>query len=310
MASDFASDLAFTGVISRVPCANAVATGAQPSACAPTILGSGPSINPASYNSGKAGQLLFPGCRVPVAANGSCSVADTFAVNPVTGARYPGAQIGLFDPASFSGTPYSGIDLYPDGKYFDTEHTQLGPRVGLAWDIFGDGKTALRASFGVFYQRSYSVDAIASNNVGVGPMKVPPVFQAPLFLNTTFDQLSSATAFFGPQAFNAGDKRMPNPTTNNWSLSIQRDIGKGMVLDVAYVGNNAHHQQGLAENLNPIMLCCTHWTGKPARSCGTAEIRSRRGITGADYRSQMDAYTSAHTTAISTASESGSSGRS
>ena len=45
---------------------------------------------------------------------------------------------------------------------------------------------------------------------------------------------------------------MPNPTTNNWSLSIQRDIGKGMVLDVAYVGNNAHHQQGLAENLNPI----------------------------------------------------------
>lgn len=209
-------------------------------------------FNPASYNGANAGQLLFPACRVAVTATGSCSVANTYAVNPVTGKQYAGAYIGLFDPSSYSSTPYSGIDLYPQGKFFDTEHPQLGPRVGLAWDIFGDGKTALRAAFGIFYQRSYSVDVIASNNAGVGPMKVPPVFQAPLFLNTTLDQLSSATAFFGPQAFNAGDKRMPNPTTNNWSLSFQRDIGEGTVLEVGYIGNNAHHGQGLATNLNPV----------------------------------------------------------
>src|SRR5215813_3298002 len=169
-------------------------------------------FNPASYNADKTGQLLFPGCNVPVAATGSCSVANTYAVNPITGKQYPGAFIGLFDPSSYGTTPYSGIDLYPQGKFFDTEHPQLGPRVGLAWDIFGDGKTALRASYGIFYQRAYSVDVIASNNAGVGPMKVPPVFQSPLFLNSTLDQLSSATAFYGPQAFNAGDKRMKNPT--------------------------------------------------------------------------------------------------
>jgi hypothetical protein len=209
-------------------------------------------FNPASYNAAKAGQLLYPGCKVAVAATGSCSVANTYAVNPITGKQYSGAFVGLFDPSSYSGTPYSGIDLYPEGKFFNTEHPQLGPRVGLAWDIFGDGKTALRASFGIFYQRAYSVDTIASNGSGVGPMKVPPIFQAPLFLNTTLDQLSSATAFFGPQAFNAGDRRMKNPTTNNWSLSIQHDIGKGMVLDVGYVGNNFHHGQGLLQNLNPI----------------------------------------------------------
>src|SRR5262245_25111233 len=56
------------------------------------------------------------------------------------------------------------------------------------------------------------------------------------------------------------------------------------------------------------MQCCMRWTARLGRSCGTAEIKSRRGITGADFQSQMDAHTSAHTTAISTASELESSG--
>ena len=45
---------------------------------------------------------------------------------------------------------------------------------------------------------------------------------------------------------------MDNPTTYSWSMELQRDIGFGTVLNVAYVGNVAHHQQGLAYNANPI----------------------------------------------------------
>ena len=88
-------------------------------------------FNGNSYDRTKVGQLLFPACRVAVSPTGSCSVANTYAVNPVTGAQYAGSQIGLFDPKSYSGTsPYSGIDLYKD-KIFNTEPPQVGPPLRL-----------------------------------------------------------------------------------------------------------------------------------------------------------------------------------
>lgn len=210
-------------------------------------------FNGASYSASKVGQLLFPSCKVAVTASTPCSVANSQAINPKTGKTYGGGQVGLFDPASYAAGsfPYSGIDIY-QGKIFDTQHPQYGPRAGFAYDVTGDGKMAIRGGFGIFYQRAYSVDTIASNGAGVGPIKVPPSFQAPQYFNTTFSQLATALAYFGPQGFNGGSTTMPNPTTYNWSLSVQKDLGKGLIIDVAYVGNVAHHQQKLSYNANGI----------------------------------------------------------
>ena len=207
-----------------------------------------------AYNANQVGTLLFPACKVAVSATGSCSAANSYAVNQKTGATYGASQIGLFDPKSYAAGsfPYSGIKLYQGGKYFDTQHPQFGPRIGFAYDPLGSGKMAIRGGFGIFYQRAYSVDTIASNGAGVGPLKVPPQFQAPTYFGTTLESLASATAFFGPQGFNGGSPIMPNPTTYNWSMSVQRDMGHGIVVDVAYVGNTAHHQQKLSYNANGI----------------------------------------------------------
>jgi hypothetical protein len=117
----------------------------------------------------------------------------------------------------------------------------VGPRLGFAWDVLGNGKMALRGGFGIFYERALSVGFESAASVGIGPLEAPPKFQAPTYYNSTFTQLLSAQGFLTPQAVFQGTS-YKNPSTYNWNFGIQRDLGKGMILDIAYVGNSVHHK--------------------------------------------------------------------
>jgi len=214
-------------------------------------------FQPDAYNPAEVGQLLFPAC-----SNGSttgCNAALRVAMNPVTGATYPFPRRSFFDPESYSGLPFSGIVQY-DSKYFNTPPVLLSPRFGFAFDVFGNGQTAVRGGFGVFYTRPYTVDSIGATGAGVGPLAAPPNFQAPVFYNSTFADLRTAQAWFGPQRVVGGGQDYKNPTVYNWSFGIQQQLVPGLILDVAYVGNrslyNFSQGQTDANTLPPGLL----WT--------------------------------------------------
>ena len=209
-------------------------------------------FNASDYSASKAGTLLMPHCSVPLPSSGTCPNVDLNSINPKTGALYPYVDYNHFDPASWTGTPFSGIQTFPNGKIFNTQHPQIGPRIGFAWDVFGDGKTSLRGGFGIFYNRAYSVDTIAASGGTTGPIKVFPNFQSPTYFNQTFASLATAQSFVAPQTFLGGNLNMPDPTVNSWSLGVQRDLGKGLLIEASYVGNNSHHANGTNFNQNGI----------------------------------------------------------
>jgi len=194
-----------------------------------------------AYNPAQTGQLLLP----------ALAGGQKASINPATGKVYSFVQQGTFDPASYSNLPFSGIVPY-NSHFWNNPSLALGPRVGFAWDVFGNGKTALRGGFGIFYGRAFGVDNIGANGPGTGPIAAPPNFVAPLFLYSTITNLQGAQPYFTPQNVYGGPQDYPPPATYDWSIGIQRDLGHRLILDVAYVANVAHHQGGTANDFNAV----------------------------------------------------------
>ncbi|HBY62713.1 MAG TPA: hypothetical protein DEH78_23060 [Solibacterales bacterium] len=66
--------------------------------------------------------------------------------DPVTGEPLPVATIGTFSRAA--GTPYQGMQVF-DERVQETPSIQVAPRVGFAWDVFGNARTAIRGGAGI-----------------------------------------------------------------------------------------------------------------------------------------------------------------
>lgn len=235
-----------------------------------------------AYNTAQAGQPLYP-----TMVNGQKA-----SINPATGAVYPYVLQGTFDPASYSTSPFSGVKNYK-GSFWNTPPITLGPRVGFAYDVFGNGKMAIRGGFGIFYDRAHTVDYIGALGVGTGPLAAPPDFLAPILLNSSFSQMSGSQSLLTPQNIQGGSQDYLPPSTYNWSFGIQQDIGWGLILDVAYVGNSYHHGYNWNwQDLNAVKPFTT-WTPQggtnpkfvdPTSSSGalysTNLIRSMTGFKG------------------------------
>jgi hypothetical protein len=168
-------------------------------------------------------------------------------VHPISGQVYPATLIGAMAPGT--GDPTNGMTLagengYPRGL-IDSYGLLFGPRFGFAFDVFGNGRTAIRGGFGKFYNRPNMSD----NYIRFASQ--PPIVSNPtLFYGTLSGLLDSSGAVF-PQAVNAFNRADRVPNVMNFSFSVQQDIGFNTVVDAGYVGSLGRNLLWL-RNLNPI----------------------------------------------------------
>lgn len=191
-------------------------------------------ITPTQTNGDKVSQFepdQFNPAQAPLLFTPALAGSTRVARNPLTGENFPLVYLGRLVPNSGNFT--NGMTVYDETPQ-QRSPFKLAPRLGFAWDVTGDGKTAIRGGAGTFFDR-YSDDNI------LDLVELPPLLQTYTTNYTTIPELLASPLTATTTSVRRINEFVP-PVVYNWSLGVQRDVGWRLIADVAYVGNAARNQ--------------------------------------------------------------------
>jgi outer membrane receptor protein involved in Fe transport len=221
-------------------------------------------FNPSTYSASAIPRIYVPYCSTGAA---TCTSSNGLvAKDPGSGATVSSGFIGDYVPNT--GNPTDGLQVLgvngvPLAPYHQAP-IAAAPRIGFAYDLTGDGKTALRGGWGMFFNR-------LDGNQYYGLSGQPPTAY-PVTVNTlTLSQIAAqntgappslSSLSIAPLAPTAWPAQVPWDAVMNSSINLQRQVGRALVVEVGYTLSYSYNQH-LTYNINYIPLG-TGWPFNPA----------------------------------------------
>ena len=144
-------------------------------------------------------------------------------------------------PANFQCTPTPS----PWGKFvIDAPKNDFAPRVGLAWDPFGNGTTAVRMGYGIYHEQV--LNGTLLQQIGVNPPYQQTCTVTGIDMTNPSEgcDVASSNLVSSPRGIQANWK---TPYTQHWSLDVQHQFGSSTFFSIGYYGSKGTNLIGAFE---------------------------------------------------------------
>jgi Carboxypeptidase regulatory-like domain len=190
-----------------------------------------------------------------------------------------------------AGLLYPGDEGFPDGKTgLRKQWLNFSPRVGLAWDLHGDGRTAVRTSYSIGYD--FPTGERHNINAGAPPWGNRSLLQDPPGgLDDPYSYVggdphpvatSANTEFVTFGAFGATDPDINSPRTQSWNVTVEQQLGSEWGVSVSYLGSYSDRLWTQIQQNPAVFLgtgpCVLGGVSYPVCST-TANLNARRRLT-------------------------------